>query len=229
VDGSRGIYLPAPESQSDLVTHGKALGLEAFAADLRFQRFAGQLAFGTQFQSHDRSDHPHRQHGCRPAGRRRPHFNLVGPNERNVPPAIRAGHAIHRDIERPHIGAALAHLHRQLIDLPQEAMHKNGGRNIVDLAGDTGLFDSPLIEHDDGIRHLNRFLLIMGHEYAREMQFVMQTSQPSPQFMAHLAVESAKRFVQQQHVGIDGECPCEGHALPLAARQLRRIAIARPA
>src|ERR1019366_367685 len=67
-----------------------------------------------------------------------------------------------------------------------------------------------------------------GHRNAGEMQFVVQSPQPAAQFMADLTVESAEGFVQQQHMGVDGQRPRECHPLPLAARQLCRIAIAGP-
>ncbi len=86
----------------------------------------------------------------------------------------------------------------------------------------------PAIEHHDDVGKLDRFLLIVRHENAGEMQFVMQAPQPAAQFMAHLAVEGAEGLVQQQHVGIDRQRARERDALPLAARQLRGIALSGP-
>ena len=56
------------------------------------------------------------------------------------------------------------------------------------------------------------------------MQFLVQAAQPAAQFLAHVGVERAKRFVQQQHPRLDGQRPRQRHPLALAARQLVRIA-----
>ena len=44
---------------------------------------------------------------------------------------------------------------------------------------------------------------------------------------AHLRVEGAERLVEEQHLGLDGEGPGQGHALALAARELGRVALAQ--
>ena len=49
----------------------------------------------------------------------------------------------------------------------------------------------------------------------------MQPDQPLAQLAAHVGVEGAERFVEQQDTWLDGERPSECHALPLPARQLR--------
>ncbi len=51
----------------------------------------------------------------------------------------------------------------------------------------------------DAVGNLQRFLLIMGHEHAGDMQLIMQAPQPAPQFLADLGVKRAKGFVQKQH------------------------------
>jgi tetratricopeptide (TPR) repeat protein len=80
------------------------------------------------------------------------------------------------------------------------------------------LFDPASIENRDGVRHLDGFLLIVRHENAGEMQFVVQTPQPAAQLVAHLAVECAEGLVQQQHIGSHGQRARQRHTLPLAAR-----------
>ena len=47
------------------------------------------------------------------------------------------------------------------------------------------------------------------------------------QLRADARVERAERLVEQQHLRLDGERAGERHALPLAARELRRVAVAR--
>jgi hypothetical protein len=50
-------------------------------------------------------------------------------------------------------------------------------------------------------------------------------AQPAAQFLAHLGVERAERLVEQQHARLDGQRAGQRHALPLAARELRRVAV----
>ena len=56
----------------------------------------------------------------------------------------------------------------------------------------------------------------------------MQAAQPAAQFLAHLGVERAEGLVEQQHLGLDGQGARQCDALPLAAGELRRIAIGQP-
>jgi hypothetical protein len=64
----------------------------------------------------------------------------------------------------------------------------------------------------------------VGDEDRRDVDLVVQAAQPHPQLLAHLGVEGAERFVEQQHLGFDGERAGKGHALALAAGKLRRAA-----
>ncbi|MNW06767.1 hypothetical protein D3C71_2032310 [compost metagenome] len=52
------------------------------------------------------------------------------------------------------------------------------------------------------------------------MQLVVQAAQPAAQLLAHLGVQGAKRLVQQQHLGLDGQGPGQRDTLALATRQL---------
>jgi hypothetical protein len=68
----------------------------------------------------------------------------------------------------------------------------------------------------------------MGDEHAGHVQFIMQPAQPAPQFLAHLGVQRAERFVQQQHARFNGQRAGQRNALTLPARQLRRVAVGQP-
>ena len=64
--------------------------------------------------------------------------------------------------------------------------------------------------------------------------FSCRSRSHTPQLRAHLGVEGAEGLVEQQHLGLDGQGPGQGHALALAPRELRRVAVgqvgdARPA
>ena len=99
---------------------------------------------------------------------------------------------------------------------------------VVELFGLAHLFDFSVVEHGHAGRHLERLFLVVRDENARQMQFVMQTPEPSPQFLAYLGVERAKRFVEQQHAWLDRQCARQCDALSLPAGKLRRIALAGP-
>ena len=60
------------------------------------------------------------------------------------------------------------------------------------------------------------------------MHLVVEAAQPGAQLLANARVERAERLVEQQHLRLDGERARERHPLPLAARELRRIALANP-
>ena len=68
----------------------------------------------------------------------------------------------------------------------------------------------------------------MRDKNAGDLQFVMQSSQPASQLLAHLSIQRPEWFVQQQHAGFHRQCPCQGDALALPPRELRRKAIGQP-
>ena len=57
---------------------------------------------------------------------------------------------------------------------------------------------------------------------------VVDFAQPAAEVAAHLGVQGAERLVEQEHARLDGERSGEGDALPLAAGELRRIALLKP-
>ena len=56
------------------------------------------------------------------------------------------------------------------------------------------------------------------------MHLVVQAAQPGPQIVADLGVQRAERFVEQQHLRVDGERARQCHALTLTAGKLTRVA-----
>ena len=105
----------------------------------------------------------------------------------------------------------------------------NGVAGLVeDLLGRADLLDAALVHDHDAVGHLERLLLVVGDEDAREVDLVVQPPQPAAQLLAHLGVERAERLVEQQHPRLDRERARERHALALAARELRRVAVGQP-
>ena len=101
-------------------------------------------------------------------------------------------------------------------------------RMPIDLVGRADLFDPPVVHHHDAIGDLERFFLVVRDEHRRHVQFVVQAPQPAAQLLAHLGVECAERFVEQQHPRFDRECARQRDALALPARQLVGLAIGEP-
>ena len=82
-----------------------------------------------------------------------------------------------------------------------------------------------LAHHHQPVGELERLLLVVGDEHRGVAGAVVDLAQPLAQLLAHLRVERAERLVEQQHPRLDGERPGQRHALPLAARELLRIAL----
>ena len=57
------------------------------------------------------------------------------------------------------------------------------------------------------------------------MHLVVEAPQPRAELLAHRGVERAERLVEQQHARLDRERAGQGHALALAAGELRGIAV----
>ncbi len=103
-------------------------------------------------------------------------------------------------------------------------MHEGAGRLVVDLGRGTDLLDLAGIHQYHPIRHLQRFLLIVGDEQAGDVQLVVQLAQPAAQLLAHLGVEGAEGLIQQQHLGLHRQRAGQRNPLTLAAGELGRIA-----
>ncbi len=151
---------------------------------------------------------PNEQAGRRPLGRQRIGMIETQRTEHRFPP-------FDSPVEQIHIA--------------EKFEHELRSRLPIDLFRRPDLFDPPAIHDHDTIRHLERFLLIVRDENACDMQTVVQLSEPAPQALPDLGVQGSEWFVQQQYTGLGGQGAGQGHALALAARQLRRIAMTQPA
>jgi hypothetical protein len=99
---------------------------------------------------------------------------------------------------------------------------------VVELARRCDLFDAAAVHHDDAVGDVHRLLLVMRDDHGGRVSLVVQPPQPDAQLLAHARVERAERLVQKEHLRVDRERAREAHALALAARQLRRVAVAEP-
>ena len=106
-----------------------------------------------------------------------------------------------------------------------EARHERRGRVVVDLVGRADLLDLALVHHDDLVRELQRLLLVVGDEEARDAELAVELVEPAAQVLADARVEGAERLVEQQDAGLGGERAGEGHALALPAGELVGVAL----
>src|SRR5882762_465639 len=114
------------------------------------------------------------------------------------------------------------------VDGPEEAVRERRRGMVVDLVGAAHLLDLSFVHQDDAVGDLQRLFLVVGDEDGGDVQVVMQPAQPPPQVLAHLGVERAERFVQEQDLGLHGQRAGERDALALAPRELRRVAVREP-
>ena len=129
--------------------------------------------------------------------------------------------------------APLEH-HRAVLDgngktarIADETVDEGAGRLVINRIRIADLLD-PAASHDhDPIGELERLLLVMGDEHRGVAGLVVDLAQPAAQVAAHLGIERPERLIEQQHPRFDGERPGERHALPLAAGELRREAVAK--
>ncbi len=95
----------------------------------------------------------------------------------------------------------------------------------VDLLGGPELHDAPAVHHGQPVGHLERFLLVVGHEHEGDADLALQRGELAAQRVAELGIERAQRLVEEEHGRLEGERPGEGDALLLSAGQLVRAAL----
>ena len=137
------------------------------------------------------------------AGRRRPQLQVVDPGQRQaLEPAVRA-------------------------DEPRHELRRGRGE---DLGRRRELLeDAAASHHRDEVAHLDRLVDVVGHEQDRLGELLLEAQELVLQALADDRVHRAERLVHQHHRRVRGERPGHAHALPLAAGELRRVAVARTA
>lgn len=99
-------------------------------------------------------------------------------------------------------------------------------RVFAELSGGADLLDVAFVEDDDAVGEFEGFVLIVGDEECGDSRLVVELAEPFAQGFAHFGVESAEGFIEQQDLRADGEGAGECDALPLAATELRGVAVA---
>ena len=99
-------------------------------------------------------------------------------------------------------------------------------RPLVDLVRRADLRDAALVHDGEPAGHGHRLLLVVRHHDEGEAELLLQAHQLEARALAQLAVERGQRLVEQQELGPLDQRAGQRHALALAARELRRPALA---
>ncbi len=171
-------------------------------------------------------DHPRRRRSGRRSAPARSPTRAAGrsPWPRATRRADTPAHCTSRPAQRGH---AVLHPAVEDVHVAQEVHHEGVGRDArTPRAGVPACSTRPSLHDDHLVGHFKGLFLVVRHEDAGDVDLVVQPPQPVPQLLPHLGVQGAERLVQQQHLRLDGQRPRQRHALPLAAGQLRRVALA---
>ena len=116
----------------------------------------------------------------------------------------------------------------EAVRLSDERHHELVRRRVVELARPGDLFDPSVAHHDDPVGDLHRLFLVVRDEHGGGVRFLVQAAQPKAELRADASVQRAERLIEQEHLRLGSECAGERHALPLATRELGRVAVAEP-
>src|ERR1700730_17183702 len=127
----------------------------------------------------------------------------------------------------PILRAAVGSLEQ--IGRAQELGHERRGRALVDGFGWAELFDPALVHDRDPVGNGHRLFLIVGHEDEGDANLLLDAFQLKLHLLSELEIESAKRLVEEQDLGVIDKRPSQRHPLLLAAGELRGAPLAVPA
>ena len=97
-------------------------------------------------------------------------------------------------------------------------------RGREQFAGRT-LFDNPALgEEGDVIADLAGESHFMGHEHEMPA-FLLQKLDGLQDLRSHLRIQRRSGLIEEEHLGLHGEGPGDGHALLLSAGKLRRFLV----
>ena len=123
-------------------------------------------------------------------------------------------HAVERETLEAAVGA-------------DEAGHVLRGRLGQQVGRRPGLGDAAALLHDDHeVAHLDGLVDVMGHEEDRLGEALLQSQELVLETFADDGVDRAEGLVHEHDRRVRGQGASHAHALPLAARELARIALA---
>ncbi|MCY1415269.1 hypothetical protein D9M71_307450 [compost metagenome] len=125
--------------------------------------------------------------------------------------------------ERGH-GVALR-LELEEVGVAQERGNEGIRRVLVEVVAAAQADDLAVAEDGDALGQAHGFFLVVGHVDDGDAQAPVQLAQFVLQVFAQFFVQGAERFVHQQDAWLVHQRPGDGHALLLAAGQLRWAAM----
>ena len=89
----------------------------------------------------------------------------------------------------------------------------------IELHRRTELLQVALVQHGNAVAHRHRFHLVMGDIERGGTEAALQGDDLGAGAIAQLGVEVAEGLIHQEHRGLAGDCPPQGHPLLLPPRQ----------
>ena len=83
----------------------------------------------------------------------------------------------------------------------------------------------PCVHDGQLVGHGERLFLVVRHEQERDADAPLHGFQLHAHLLAQLGIERGQGLIEQQDVGLEHQRPGQRHALPLAARKLRRAGV----
>ena len=118
------------------------------------------------------------------------------------------------------------HRSRQQVAVADEVGDEPRRGQAVDPRGLVELLDAAAVHHRDPVRERERLGLVVRHVDERDADLLLQVDELDLHLLAQLRVEGGERLVEQQERRVGHERARDRDALPLAARQLVRHALA---
>ena len=107
----------------------------------------------------------------------------------------------------------------------EEAGDEAGGRALEQVERRALLLDPAVAQQHDAVGQRHRLDLVMGDVDHGLAQLLVQALDLAAHLVAQLGIEVGQRLVEQEQPRVAHDGAADGHALPLAAGQLARIAL----
>ena len=88
-------------------------------------------------------------------------------------------------------------MHTPRIHVPQKLFNESVRGAAADFLGSAYLLDIAIAQNRHAVGDFESFLLIVGDEYACDVQVVVQAAQPLPQLPADFGVQCSEWLVEQ--------------------------------
>ena len=114
---------------------------------------------------------------------------------------------------------ALEEVHRWATN---EAGNKDIGRVVVQLLRLRNLLQLAFPHHGHSLAQRHGFHLIVGDEYRRRPELLVEAVESRAHLRPQLRVEVRERLIHQKGLRLAYDRPSHGHTLPLTSRELTR-------